>query len=241
MKPVGVKEYAMMNLIRPVTPDGTPHHEVPPKPTPHQQHIVGRAEAVTLCPDPSPPPPVRKAALATIQQWIDDQQESHRDEEREQYEISARPKAPATVTVPRRAPVAPHPPPQGQHVSMPVPTDSLVQPPPPFAPDVTFQAFREWRRRWTDYTTMVDLQRLPKAKQLAQLRMCLSMETLQVLEHVLQVPPDATCSVQHVLDVLQNYFKGQRNEAERRRAFTSCRQEEGESFADFYVRLTSLS
>ena len=40
---------------------------------------------------------------------------------------------------------------------------TAVHPPPLLAPDVTFQNFREWRRRWKDYATMVDLGSLPSS------------------------------------------------------------------------------
>ena len=116
-----------------------------------------------------------------------------------------------------------------------------VQPPPPLSTDVTFQTFREWRRRWEDYATMVDLASMPLPKQHIQLRMCLSLDTQRVLEHTLQVPPDSTSSVEAVLDILQRHIKDSSNEALRRRAFTSCKQAVGESFADFFVRLKGLS
>ena len=144
-----------------------------------------------------------------------------------------------------------HPPPVSSHTpqvpvsSSPVGTPSApkaaAQPPPVLSTDVTFQYFREWRRRWADYATMVDLASLPQPKQLIQLRMCLSLETQRVLEHTLLVPPDSTSSVDEVLNTLQQHFKDSSNEALRRRAFTSCKQAPGETFADFFVRLKGLS
>lgn len=88
---------------------------------------------------------------------------------------------------------------------------------------------------------MVDLASMPLPKQHIQLRMCLSLDTQRVLEHTLQVPPDSTSSVEAVLDILQRHIKDSSNEALRRRAFTSCKQAVGESFADFFVRLKGLS
>ena len=88
---------------------------------------------------------------------------------------------------------------------------------------------------------MVDLASLPLPKQLIQLRMCLTLETQRILEHTLQVSPDSTRSTDAVLDILQQHVRDSSNEALRRRAFTSCEQAVGESFADFFVRLKSLS
>ncbi|XP_045133132.1 uncharacterized protein LOC123517192 [Portunus trituberculatus] len=118
---------------------------------------------------------------------------------------------------------------------------AAVQPTPPLPSDVTYQQFREWRRKWEDYATMVEIASLPRPKQLIQLRMCLSLETQRVLEHTLQVHPSSTSPVDEVLDILQKHIKESSNEALRRRAFTTCKQATGESFADFFVRLKSLS
>lgn len=68
---------------------------------------------------------------------------------------------------------------------------------------------------------MVDLSKLSQAKQLIQLRMCLSLETQRLLEHTLQIPPSADKSANEVLDALQSHIKGQRNEALRRRELLS--------------------
>ncbi|XP_076068309.1 uncharacterized protein LOC143040770 isoform X3 [Oratosquilla oratoria] len=121
---------------------------------------------------------------------------------------------------------------------LPPPTQKAnAQTPPPLKPDATYQLFREWKRRWQDYATMVDLHSLPHEKQLIQLRMCLTLETQRVLEHTLQIPPSTDKTVDEVVAPLEVHIKGLRNEAIRRRGLLSCRQMEGETFADFYVRL----
>ncbi|XP_068230979.1 uncharacterized protein [Palaemon carinicauda] len=101
--------------------------------------------------------------------------------------------------------------------------------------------FREWRRRWDDYAVMVDLSKLPREKQMIQMRMCLTLETQRVLEHTLQISPSTDKSVDEVLDALQLHIKELRNEVLRRRELLSCKQMEGESFADFYVRLRRIA
>ncbi|XP_064121783.1 uncharacterized protein LOC135226273 [Macrobrachium nipponense] len=101
--------------------------------------------------------------------------------------------------------------------------------------------FREWRRRWDDYAVMVDLSKLPREKQMIQMRMCLTLETQCVLEHTLQISPSTDKPVDEVLEALQSHIKGLRNEVLRRRELLSCKQSEGESFADFYVKLRRLA
>ncbi|MPC86347.1 hypothetical protein E2C01_081170 [Portunus trituberculatus] len=127
------------------------------------------------------------------------------------------------------------------HGSTPTKPPTPAQPPPPHATGVTYQTFRDWRQRWTDYATMVDLTRLPQPKQLIKLRACLSLQMQRALEYTLQVSQDSSTPVEEVLDKLQEHVKGQNNEALRRRAFGSCKQTENETFDDFFVKLKSAS
>ena len=71
---------------------------------------------------------------------------------------------------------------------------------------------------------MVDLSKLPRQKQLIQLRMCLTLETHRVLQHTLDIPPDTGKTVEEVLDALQEHIKSLCNEALRRRELLSCKQ-----------------
>lgn len=70
------------------------------------------------------------------------------------------------------------------HLSCPKP---IVNPPPTLLPDVFFQAFKKWRRKWIDYPTMVDHSTLPLNKQLIRLHMCPSLEIQHVLQHKLHL------------------------------------------------------
>ncbi|KAG0717395.1 hypothetical protein GWK47_008063 [Chionoecetes opilio] len=60
-------------------------------------------------------------------------------------------------------------------------------------------------------------QRLPRHKQLIQLRMAVSLDVQRILEHTIGIAPDTSLTVTEVLDTLQSHFKSQRNEALRRR------------------------
>ncbi|ROT69962.1 hypothetical protein C7M84_011804, partial [Penaeus vannamei] len=135
-------------------------------------------------------------------------------------------------------PLAPGPHPTTHH---PPPQKAIAQNPPPLKSDASFQVFREWRRRWDDYAVMVDLASLPREKQLIQMWMCLSLETQRILEHTLQITPSTDLTVDQVLDALQSHIKSLRNEALRRRDLFGCKQSDGESFADFYVRLRRIA
>ncbi|KAG0727325.1 hypothetical protein GWK47_034889 [Chionoecetes opilio] len=89
--------------------------------------------------------------------------------------------------------------------------------PPTLLADSSFQVFRQWRRLWEDYSTMLDSQRLLRHKQLIQLRMAVSLDVQRILEHTLGIAPDTSLTVTEVLDTLKSHFKSQRNEALRRR------------------------
>ena len=141
----------------------------------------------------------------------EDERRRQEDERQKQEDIQRRQEENACfeAMLARLTVTAPQPPepqtPAPQASTARVTPKATAQPPPLLNPDVTFQNFREWRLRWTDYAKMVDVFSLPQPKQLIQLRMCLSLETQRVLEHTLQVHPDSTQSVSEVLDVLQTH------------------------------------
>lgn len=118
---------------------------------------------------------------------------------------------------------------------------AVISPPPPLQPDATYQTFREWRRRWQDYAVMTDLPTLSLSKRHIQLRTCLTPAVLHTLHYRLQVSQDDTTPIDDVLNTLDKHFKAQTNEALRRRELFSCRQEVGERFNEFFVRVKNLA
>ncbi|KAK3886627.1 hypothetical protein Pcinc_009274 [Petrolisthes cinctipes] len=117
----------------------------------------------------------------------------------------------------------------------------VIKPPTPLQADATFQQFRDCRRRWQDYSVMTDLSTISLTKQYIQLRTCLGQEILHILQYRLQLPQDDSTPMEEVLNILDKYFKAQTNEALRRRDLFSCRQEAGETFNDFYLRVKKLA
>ena len=75
-------------------------------------------------------------------------------------------------------------------------------PPPPRQADATYEVFRQWRRRWHDFSVMIDLQRLHRQKQLIQLRILVALDVQLTLEHTLGIAPDTQLTVEEVLDEL---------------------------------------
>lgn len=82
--------------------------------------------------------------------------------------------------------------------------------------------FRGWGRQWDDYTFAIDILKLPKLKQLIQFYISLTLGLQHILGHTLQITPATDKTVNKVLDALQNYFKGLRNEVLRWRELLSC-------------------
>ncbi|ROT64584.1 hypothetical protein C7M84_017473 [Penaeus vannamei] len=107
--------------------------------------------------------------------------------------------------------------------------------------DVTYQLFRQWRRKFEDYSVLMGLHSLPPATQHIYLRTCVSLEVQRLLHYTLAIPPDSSMPVVQVLDALQQYFRNSQNEALRRRELLSCKQTPGEPFSAFYTRMKDLA
>lgn len=71
--------------------------------------------------------------------------------------------------------------------------------------------------------------------------MCLTISTLHILQYHFGVPPDDTLPIKQLVDKLEQYVKAGTNEAQRRRDMFNCKQELGEFFNDFYVRVKSFA
>ncbi|ROT76681.1 hypothetical protein C7M84_004715 [Penaeus vannamei] len=118
---------------------------------------------------------------------------------------------------------------------------TMIPSPPQLQSDVTYQLFRQWRRKFEDYSVLMGLHSLPPATQHIYLRTCVSLEVQRLLHYTLAIPPDSSMPVVQVLDALQQYFRNSQNEALRRRELLSCKQTPGEPFSAFYARMKDLA
>ena len=142
------------------------------------------------------------------------------------------------------------PPPQGttthapaDHTSPPPPDQKLVPIPAPILQhDATYQTFRTWRIAWQDFSSYHNIpSRFSREQQLIQLRACLGVQTQHLLQHTLGIPPSTHMRVEEVLDALETHFRGLCKEVLQRRDLMSCKQAEGESFQQYYIRLCRLA
>ena len=107
--------------------------------------------------------------------------------------------------------------------------------------DVTLRGAQEWKLKWSDYATLIDLHKFTQPKQFAVLRLCLDDEVLRVLDHTLGVKPDSTIPVEDIIQKIISHIKDERNESLRRLEFTNCKQQPGETFDAFWVRLKQIA
>ncbi|ROT64575.1 hypothetical protein C7M84_017481 [Penaeus vannamei] len=126
-------------------------------------------------------------------------------------------------------------------ITAPVMGKPMIPSPPQLQSDVTYQLFRQWRRKFEDYSVLMGLHSLPPATQHIYLRTCVSLEVQRLLHYTLAIPPDSSMPVVQVLDALQQYFRNSQNEALRRRELLSCKQTPGEPFSAFYARMKDLA
>ncbi|KAG0722364.1 Transposon Ty3-I Gag-Pol polyprotein [Chionoecetes opilio] len=123
------------------------------------------------------------------------------------------------------------------HVSRP-----QAQAPHKLSPNVSLREYKVWRSAWADYEELLQLREQPVRTQLAHFRSCLTPEMRGTLAHTVGIAEDNdTLPVKEVLDRLTIHFQRQRNVALRRVKFEERRQQEGESFDEFFVTLKELA
>ena len=118
------------------------------------------------------------------------------------------------------------------------PAVRAAHPPEKLGRDVSLRTFKSWRLAWKDYATLARLNKLSTQEQIACLRTCLTEEMRATLEHVIG---EESSNPEDVLDKIEEYLRSQRNVALDRVLFEERRQEEGESFDNFFVSLKELA
>ena len=107
--------------------------------------------------------------------------------------------------------------------------------------DVTYSKFRSWRNAWNDYAMLQQLDKQPIEVQKADFRCCLSEEMRIHLKCAIDIEDENDLSVAEIMDKIQEYLRQKRNVALDRVAFEERRQQNGESFDEFYVSVRRLA
>ena len=100
--------------------------------------------------------------------------------------------------------------------------------------------FKAWKTQWEAYCSLSGLGDQSQAKQVQALTLCLSKETLTVVEN-LGLTAEQRGRVQDIILAIQQYVDGHLNESVERRNFRRRKQQPGETFDDYLVALRDLS
>eukprot|EP00095_Tigriopus_kingsejongensis_P003990 snap_masked-scaffold141_size315519-processed-gene-2.11 protein:Tk03990 transcript:snap_masked-scaffold141_size315519-processed-gene-2.11-mRNA-1 annotation:"hypothetical protein DAPPUDRAFT_258613" len=109
--------------------------------------------------------------------------------------------------------------------------------PPILDKDVDHKKFCQWKKTWDNYVKMVKLGYQSRGQQLAQFRSLCSPELQDKMIHAMGIPEDTPLSVAEVIGAIQSYLHQQRNVALDRLRLVNKKQQEVESFEDFYTNL----
>ena len=104
--------------------------------------------------------------------------------------------------------------------------------------DYTLAEFKTWRKRFLDYRNMNRMSNFDEGQQACHIRSCMSMRTQDHMRIYMDLGDDA--KPDEMLEVLDRYFNNKSNVASRRVEFSNCKQRGGESFEEFFVRLSLL-
>ena len=100
--------------------------------------------------------------------------------------------------------------------------------------------FKAWKAQWEAYLCLSGLGTQSAAKQVQALTLCLSRETVTIVDN-LGLSEEQRGSIAEIVGAIQNYVEGLVNESVERRTFRRRVQQPGETFDDFLVSLRELA
>ena len=107
--------------------------------------------------------------------------------------------------------------------------------------DITLRDLSAWRRSWDDFAELEQLERFPVSQQRAMLRTHLTVEMRAVLQLAIGIDTDDASSVSEILDAIHGYVRSKRNVTLDRVALEERRQQEGETFDEYYIALREIA
>ena len=118
---------------------------------------------------------------------------------------------------------------------------SVKAPPPLSFTDNKTDAWRIFRKRWTNYALLTGLDQQSREFQVAMLENCLADDTLQLMNGFSFSTTDDERTVNEILHKLEHYAVGDVNETMERFLFHQRVQNEGEDFQNFLTEVRRLS
>lgn len=113
--------------------------------------------------------------------------------------------------------------------------------PPTLQADASYTKFVEWREGWNDYSTVIHLDQQTPETQRAHLRSCMSTDMRLHMKCAMGIDRDEDTTTDDILDRIQSHLRQKRNITLDRVDFTERRQEEAETFDNFYVAVKKLA
>lgn len=107
--------------------------------------------------------------------------------------------------------------------------------------DITLRDFISWRHRWKDLCRLEQIYSHPVAEQTSAFRITLSVSMQQVVEISLGILSGGRESPDDILNRIYAHIRSQRNVALDRVELEECYEAQGESFDEFYIRLTRIA
>ena len=116
-----------------------------------------------------------------------------------------------------------------------------ARPPELMPADISLRDLTSWRRAWDDFAELEQLNRFTLPQQRAMLRTSLSIDMRSTLHLAIGIDNDDDVSVSEILDQIHEYVRAKRNVTLDRVALEERKQEDGETFDQFYIALREIA
>ena len=125
----------------------------------------------------------------------------------------------------------------------PIPGGRLAKARPPelMPADISLRDLTSWRRAWDDFAELEQLNRFTLPQQRAMLRTSLSIDMRSTLHLAIGIDNDDDVSVSEILDQIHEYVRAKRNVTLDRVALEERKQEDGETFDQFYIAFREIA
>ena len=97
-----------------------------------------------------------------------------------------------------------------------------------------------FKKRWTNYALLTNLSTKPREYQVALLENCLGDDAVTLYEGFSFTTEDSERTTKEIIQAFDDFVKGDVSETFERYTFNNRKQEEGETFNDYYSRLRVL-
>ena len=116
-----------------------------------------------------------------------------------------------------------------------------VRPPRVIEDGIKIRAFKKWEMSWNNYAAITGLNKKPNSSKLSTFWSYCSDNFLNRIIYAIGIPQDTTDALETVIEKIRSYLKDQRSVVVDRYDLMRKRQDDGEDFDDFLVKLRELA